>query len=445
MNRPALLTTALAVAIPLATASCGSRTPTAQTPAVKAHETEAEKAAKVDKWFAREIAPVGKKHFELFEGQVSGDIESLSDIKPDCTNKDGIGTCTVVADLGKDADDENSVACNIVGATAAFGPVLEDTLLQGVDLEEAPTFQVRPIGEGLAATFVANTSQQEDDAVVLGTAKFAALYAHGYTVTCFETRAGGRKTFDRITTDFFQSLKLKSTVTVFAYGYQTRVGDQANGLRYAAIGKRPGDDAGYVESTIGFHLQSDGKTWSIRDLLSITQRDAKGKVENMESYIWADGKGPLKLSAKPSEDKRFRLKFEVGDKSSGIESTPKAPLNTELWAASELLRVSTGKAKSYRYAYLDLLDSDPAFHYVKITRADAGVLYEAEESLAPPKSSDAAGEEPSRDELSVDARGLVTKEVSSDLVSELVYTWGDLPSAVTKGKATGAKAKKRAQ
>jgi hypothetical protein len=427
----------IALGAPLGAVACGA--PSAGSPsAASAHETEAERSAKVDKWYRREVEPVAKKSFTLFDGLVTGQIESLTEPKPDCTNNQGILTCGLEADLGKDKDDasaSSSVVCTVSTTTSAFGPVLEETVLKGVQLDETPTLQVKPIGEGLAATFIANTTQEQQDSVAMGTAKFAALYAHGYTASCFDSRAGGRKTFDRVVTAFFKSLKLKSTVTVFAFGYVTRTGDRPNGIRYTALAKRPGDAAGYVEQSTGFALDTDGKTWSIKDLLAVTQRDSKGAVEDMQKLFWADGKGPAVLSAKPSEEKRYRLKFEVGDKSTGLESTPTAPLNTELWAAGDLLRVSSGKAKSYRYAYLDLADSDPVFKYVKVTRSEAGVLTESEEGLER-GGGQAIAADAEHDELSIDGRGLVTKEVTPELVSELVYSWGELPKPLAAGKAT---------
>lgn len=430
------------LAVGLTSGGCGhGAVAPAQAPAAA---RDADNGDQVAKWLAREVPAVGTKHVSLFDGKVQGDIESLTDPKPDCADSEGTVTCSIEADLGKDGGGEHlpsTVVCSVSTSVAAFGPVLEATSLQNQSLDETPTLQVAPVGEGVAATFMANTSEVQDDKSLVGTAKFAALYAHGYMATCYDSRAGGRKTFERVAAGFFSTLKLESTITLFAFGYKTRVGDRPSGLRYAAIAKK--SDDGFIETSTQFHLETDGKTWSIKDALTLTERNAKGGVEKMQTLFWVDGKGPAVLSAKPSEDKRFRLKFEVGDKSNGLESTPKAPLNTELWAASELLKVSTGASRRYRYAFLDLVDSDPAFHYLTITRAAPGVLSEAQDA----SSSDASratngGDDASPDELSIDEHGLVTKQVSPQLVSERMYTWGSLPTAVGKSKGTGATKKK---
>jgi hypothetical protein len=440
----ALPTVALVVA--LGSAACGGSQPSAKTPG-GSKETPAERTAKIKRWFSREIDPVATHRVELFDGFASGEIESKTDIRPECTNTEAGMACTVIADLGPDKDDpqlSSNVVCTVGTTSRAFGPVLKATALSGAQLDETPVLEVKTIGEGLAAFFVANTTEQQGDNVLVGTGKFAALYAHGYMVACFDKRAGGRKTFDRITNHFFESLKFKSTVTVFASGYQVRMGDRTSGIKFSSIAKRPGDDTGFVEQTSYFHLETDGKTWSMKDLIVVAERDGHGTIEKMEYLFWNEGEGPALLSAKPSEDKKFRLKFEIGDKANGLESTPKAPLNTELWAAPELARVSAGTAATYRYAFLDLVDSDPAFRYLTITRSAPRVLSEVQDEL-PSQGAKHAGPTPAptKDELQVDARGLVTKEVSSQSVTELVHTWGNLPPVLSGAKDAGQKPAKQ--
>jgi hypothetical protein len=405
------------------------------------HESPAERSAKVKRWLARELDPAQTRQVSLFDGAVAGEIESKTEIRPECQNTDSGSLCSVIADFGPDQDDPemtSNIVCSVSASVRAFGPMLKATSLEKAQLDETPVLEVKQAGEGLSAKFVANTTEQEGDNVLVGTAKFAALYAHGYMAVCFDKRAGGRKTFDRVTGHFFESLKLKSTVTVFATGYQMRMGDRTSGVKYSSIAKRPGDDAGFVESSAYFHLDTDGKTWSMKDLYVVAERDAKGTLQKMEYLFWSDGEGPAVLSAKPSEDKKFRLKFELGDKSNGLESTPKAPLNTELWAAPELARVSAGTAQTYRYAFLDIVDSDPAFRYLTITRSAPRVLAEVQEEL-PAAGGEKPSGPPSKDELQVDARGIVTKEVSSQSVTELVHTWGNLPAVLGGAKEVASK------
>jgi hypothetical protein len=442
-----LALTGIALVAALGSAACGGSQPAAKTPNAK-QETPAERTAKIKKWFSREIDPVATQRVDLFDGFASGELESKTPIRPECSNTEAGPACTVVADLGPDKDDpalSSNIVCTVSTTSRAFGPVLKATALSGAQLDETPVLDVKTVGEGLSASFVANTTEQQGDNVLVGTAKFAALYAHGYMVACFDKRAGGRKTFDRITGHFFESLKFKSTVTVFASGYQVRMGDRTSGIRFSSIAKRPGDDAGFVEQTSYFHLETDGKTWSMKDLIVVAERDGRGGIEKLEYLFWHEGEGPALLSAKPSEDnKKFRLKFELGNKANGLESTPKAPLNTELWAAPELARVSAGSAQTYRYAFLDLVDSDPAFRYLTITRSAPRVLSEVQDEAPAPGAKHAtpapAG---TKDELQVDARGLVTKEVSSQSVTELVHTWGNLPALLNGAKDAGSRPPKQ--
>jgi hypothetical protein len=435
------------LALPVSMAACGrAAPPPAKTPAAAKHEAPVDKTAKIRKWLAREVEPVALQRVDLMNGFATGEIESKTPVVPECkAAENGATVCTLVADLGQDPDDADAVSnviCSASTAVSALGPVLKASL-ESASLDETPALAVDTVGEGLATRFMANTTEPDGDNILVGTQKLATLYAHGYMVTCFDKRAGGRKTFERVTGHFFESLKFKSVVTVFAFGYRMRVGDRTAGVRYASIAKRQGDESGFVEQNTHFWLDTDGKTWSIKDRVSVAERDIKGAIQKMENLFWFEGQGPAVLSARPSEDKKFRLKYEVGDKSSGLESTPKAPLNTELWAAPELLKVSAGSARNYRYAFLDLIDSDPAFHYLTITRSAPGVLAEAQEAMPGPGAKDKSAADESKDELQIDARGLVTKEVSSHSVSELVYTWGDLPPLLSGAKTPAQKTGKR--
>src|SRR6185295_19406488 len=104
----------------------------------------------------------------------------------------------------------------------------------------------------------------EADNVVVGTAKIAVLYAHGYEGMCVDMRAGGGKTFDRVVEHFFSSLELQSIVTLFAEGYHVREGDRTSGLRYSSIA-RQADSKQFTEQAMNFWLATDGNTWSTQD------------------------------------------------------------------------------------------------------------------------------------------------------------------------------------
>jgi hypothetical protein len=309
-------------------------------------------------------------------------------------------------------------------------------------LDETPTISASRVGEGIAISFVANISHSEGDKTLFGTAKFAAFYTHGFVATCLDAMSGGRKTFDRVVGHFFGSLKLqpgRDKSTLFALAHQLRAGDRTGGFRYGVISKRPDEQPGFVERSVSFWLETDGKSWSVRDRFVDVQRDPKGGIEKMTELYFPDGQGPITLSAKPSEDKKFHLKLEAGEKSSGVESTPHAPLNTELWAAPELRKVATGSSPHYKYAFLDVSDADPSFHYVTLTRSAPGVLLEDVAQMGGTPAKKTGADIATKDELHVDARGLVTKEVSTDSISELVVTWGELPQPGSAHKAGAPK------
>jgi len=418
--------------------SCG---PAAQQApgAAAPHASLAERTALVAKWRARELAAVPMKPLVMLDGLAAGEIESLVDPKPDCKNTSSNGTvCDFKVDLGKDSDgDPANVVCSVTTDLPAYGVVLKNFLDKGA-LDETPTLDTKAVGEGLAVSFVANSSREVDSKTMFGTAKMAAFLAHGYFTLCLDDSAGLRDTFTRVTRHFFESLKFKDNPkgpAVFAYGYTERAGDRVAGFRFGSLVKRTDPEPGYVEASSHFFLETDGKSWEVKDALHLVERDGKGTIEKLIELVWFDGKGPVTLSAKPSEDKKYRLKLEAGSQTNGLESTPKAPLNTELWAAPELLKVASGGATSYRYAFVDVIDSDPAFHYITLTRTAPGVLLEDQEASGGKKAAAADGA--SKDELQVDARGLVKKEVSTQTTSELVHTWGDLPAII------GGKTKKK--
>jgi hypothetical protein len=401
-------------------------------------------SAKVKRWMAREMPAAGMQRVELLEGLASGEIESKTALKPECDKNDsGAEYCGISADLGKDEDgDDCNVVCAVTDDLPVFGLMLKKHLGDN-NLDETPTITTSRVGEGIGVTFVANISHSEGDKTLFGTAKFAALYTHGFVATCLDAMSGGRKTFDRVVSHFFGSLKLKpgrDKATLFTLGHQLRAGDRTGGFRYGVISKRADEAPGFLERSVSFWLETDGKSWSVRDRYVDVERDPKGSIEKMIELYFPDGQGPVTLSAKPSEDKKFRLKLEAGDKSSGLESTPHAPLNTELWAAPELRKVATGSSHSYKYAFLDVVDADPSFHYVTLTRSAPGVLLEdASQPGTGTAKKAASGDLETKDELHVDARGLVTKQVGTEHISELLVTWGELPQPGSVRKLGGAR------
>ena len=324
----------------------------------------------------------------------------------------------------------------------AFGIVVKKAT-EGAALAETPTLEAKAVGEGIGVSFSSNTTKEDAQNVYIGTAKVASLYAHGYEASCFDIQAGGRKTFARVVEHFFDGLHFApnpSAPAVAAFGYQTRVGDrtgEASATTSSPSARRRRASSRSPRASGSRPTANRGRCATAPPSSSATRR---ARVEKMSNLLWLDGKGPLMVSAKPSEDKKFHLKFEAGEKSSGLESTPKAPLSTDLWSAPELARVSTGASQSYRYAFLDVIDSDPSFHYLTITRSAPGVLLEGDEAVSAtgkkPVKAEAAAE---RDQLFVDARGVVTKEVTTHAVSELVMSWGELPAVISSGKSGASK------
>jgi hypothetical protein len=190
---------------------------------------------------------------------------------------------------------------------------------------------------------------------------------------------------------------------------------------------------GTAEMHLSYAMESDGKTWKSIDGSLVVLRDPSGKVDLYRYAASAhDGTKLSVLSAKPSEDGKFRLKAERAGKSDALESTPRAPLTTELWAAAELSKVAKGKTPSYRYATLGYDDAgDPKFSYITLSRSAPGVLLEEEEDKK--AKGDLKGA--LKDELHLAPDGTVTKEVATHFVSERIYSFGKLPAlAPVKGK-----------
>jgi len=265
----------------------------------------------------------------------------------------------------------------------------------------------------------------------------------GYTVTCVDVGPGARQTFQRVVGGFFESLQFKpkkSKAALAALGYRTRAGDQDTGFQYAVVHERPNHE-GFMEMSMTFRMKTDGKTWSIIDQQGWVERGVDGTVEKLTELYWVDGKGPAVLSAKPSEEGRFRLKFRIGSISNGLDATPKAPLSTPMWSGPELARLSSGALQTYTYARLDVEDSDPIFRYATLTRSGDGVLT-TRLSSSPPAAAEKASDTPNvSGEIQVNERGQVTKEVTSESVVELIYSFGELPQMT--GQRTPKKGTKK--
>lgn len=388
---------------------------------------------------ARENGPFGKHHIDLFGGLASADYEATGPATPECTkDADEDQSCGLRFAMGEDEDGEPFDIVCFVDTTprGPFGTVVAHRL-DGLRPTEPPKVSVKKIGEGIAVEWIANTQgQNEEGEAVVGTTKVAALYSQGYSATCSDARAGGRATFRRVVGDFFASLRFAPNPRRPAHaalGYDVRRGDQSSGFRYGLVEKRADGKPGTAEVHLTYSLDSDGKTWKSVDGSLVVLRDANGKVDLYRYAASAhDGTKLAVLSAKPAEDGKFRLKIERAGKSDALESTPRAPLTTELWAASELSKVAKGKAPSYRYATLGFdAAGDPKFSYITLSRSAPGVLLEEEED----KKAKGGLEGALKDELHLASDGTVTKEVASSFVSERIYSYGKLPAILpTKGK-----------
>jgi hypothetical protein len=400
-------------------------------------------AAEIQRLMAREAGTFPKHRLQLFGGLVSGEYEASAEAKAECTavGTDGDSSCELRLGLGADAEgDPNDILCLIdTTPRGPFGTVIANRL-QGAGLIETPKLTVAKVGDGASVQLVANWLKAAEDVNTVGTLKVATYFSQGYSATCSDVRPGGRKTFDRVVGELFRSMKLAPNAKRPVYlttAYDLRQGDRSTGFRYSLVEKRIGGKAGSAELDFGFRLKTDGKTWQTMDSSLLVTRDTAGNVDLYRHAIsGGNGQTHAVLTAKPGEDRKFRLKVERGDKTDALESTPKAPLTTELWSASEFAKVAKGARPSYRYAILGLDDSgEPEFKYVSITRSSPSVLFEEEES-AKKNDTDLAGA--IKDELHVGSDGSVAKEVSSDSVSQRLFAWGKLPDATGASAAPAA-------
>lgn len=412
---------------------CASSPHKVHGPKTSAAEDNDAPAKTVAQLMGRENGPFKKHRLDLFGGLATGEYESTGPAAPECTkDADEDQSCSLKLGMGEDEDGEPFDIVCFVDTTprGPFGTVVAHRL-DGMGLAEPPKVAVRKVGEGIAVDWVANTQgQTAEGATLVGTAKIATLFSQGYSATCSDTRAGGRATFRRVVGDFFASLRFAPNPkrpTQAALGWDVRRGDRSSGFRYALVEKRMDGKPGTAEMHFSYAMESDGKTWKSIDGNLVVLRDPNGKVDLYRNAASAhDGTKLAVLSAKPAEDGKFRLKSERAGKSDAIESTPRAPLTTELWAASELSKVAKGKASSYRYATLGFDDAgDPKFSYITLSRSAPGVLLEEEEDKK--AKGDLKGS--LKDELYLAADGTVTKEVATSFVSERIYSFGKLPGA----------------
>lgn len=422
---------------------CASSPQRAQTVDKKATEDKESPAKTVAQLMSRENGPFKKHHLELFDGLATADYEATGPVTPECTkDADEDQSCGLRLSMGEDEDGEPFDIVCFVDTTprGPFGTVVANRL-DGLGPSEVPKVSVKKVGEGIAVEWIANTQgKAEDGGTIVGTTKVAAFYSQGYSATCADARAGGRATFRRVAFDFFASLRFAPNPRRTAHaalGYDVRRGDQSSGFRYGLVERRGDGKPGTAEVHFSYAMESDGKTWKSVDSNLVVLRDPSGKVDLYRYAASAhDGTKLGVLSAKPGEDGKFRLKSERGGRSDALESTPRAPLTTELWAASELSKVAKGKAASYRYATLGFDDAgDPKFSYITLSRSAPGVLAEEEED----RKANGGLKGSLKDELHLAPDGTVTKEVATNFVSERIYAFGKLPAlapanAPAKGK-----------
>jgi hypothetical protein len=427
------------LALVLGCFGCGDATAPARAPSAPSRPglTQEEIAARFEELLARENGPFGKHEVAFLDGKVQGKVEAASKPTVDCEG----ASCDVTLDMGRDADgDPSSIVCTVTTEVAAFGPLVA-ALVHEANKTEIPTLTTRATSEGLAVSFVTDAVGQVDDNVVVTTPKAAALYGRGYTAICHDRMPGGRKTFERVVGELFDSLRANDATSkrgLFAAGFHTRAGERENGFRFDLVASRDGETRGYQEVSVHFALESAEGSWKAYDAIGVVVRDAAGNVEDMRRRVWIHGVGPIQLSAKPSEDKKMRVKLEAGNAINAIELTPPAKASTEVWSAPDLLAVSNGRAPSYTYSMPAIHDRDPTLQRVTVKRTAPGVL----QLHVGNKTGTAVDTSEDDLEVHVDERGLVKKVVGSASVSERLFTWGELPMGrgrIAGGAARGAK------
>ncbi|HSO36667.1 MAG TPA: hypothetical protein VLT33_29280 [Labilithrix sp.] len=452
--RYAAIVTFAALALPFATGcgSAGARSG-AHPKAAAAHAERvgtdpALRAAKLHRIRHWEASELKMFHVELPDGMMSADVEGKTPPKVACKNlDDGTRSCAIVLDLGKDNDgDPRTVECAATWSAVPlpFG-IMVNAALGHFGLDEPPRVDVAWAGGsdgGLVARFNADVSYETDDTTIVGTAKFAARYSPGHTMFCSDTTGGAQATMLRLTSQLFDSAKVKGLTdgVLIQDATKERRGDAATGFRYSFIRKAE-EGGGFTEVSSAFHLSSTDQHWDVRDYLRSASRDPKGAVESMKQVVWLNPKHVVVLSAKPGEQGRLRIKLENNGKSDALELTPRAPLSTEIWESPSLLRVGSGGSPKHRYAFLAVSeDGEPTLAYSNLTRIRDGLVQEEVEVHGKAPKSTGKNE---KNELSLDGRGFVTKQVSSDSVDERLHLSGALPFAPAGAAASVVPAEKR--
>jgi hypothetical protein len=420
--------------IGLAALTAGCSTVDHNKPAAHARATGTDarqRAATLQRIRGWEAPPLKMFHVELPDGLMSGDVESKTPPKVECKNlDDNSRSCAIVLDLGKDADgDPRTVEC-----AATWNPVplpfgvMVRAALGKFGLDEPPRVNVgwsKGKDGGLVARFNANASYETPENTIVGTAKLAVRYTPGHTLFCSDTAGGAEATMLRLTNELFDSAKVKGhgDGIVIQDATKERRGDAPTGFRYSYL--RKGEDGGFSEFSTAFRVMSTDEHWDVRDFLRSATRDEKGNIESLRQVYWLNPKHTFILSAKPGEQGRLRLKLESNGKSDALEVTPRAPLSTELWESPGLLRVGAGSSPKHRYAYLAVSeDGEPTLAYSNVTRIRDGLVQEEVEMHGKKQKN---AEKAEKNELSLDERGFVVKQVSSDSVDERLYFSGTLP------------------
>jgi len=395
---------------------------------------------------AWEATALKRYHLELPQGIMSAEVEAAAPPKVECKDSEaGLRTCGITLELGTDDDGTaHTLGCSASWAAVPlpFG-MLAQTTLGDLRLEEIPRFDVawsQGPQPALVATFTAQAQYETDQNVIVGTAKFAARYVPGHTLFCGDTTSGGEKTVARVVNGLFQSVQVKDAGNgvLLQSATRERKGDTPTGFRFEFV--RKNDDGSFAEVKSAFRLITNEKQWDVRDFTMAIARDNKGAVESLRQMYWDDKKVAGILSAKPAEGGKLRLKLEREGKSDALEVTPQATLSTELWESPGLLRVSTGAAPGHKYAILSVADDgEPALSYAKLARLRGNVVQEEIERPGT-RGKNMTSE---KNELTVDERGFVIKQVSKDSVDERLHHSGTLPGrAPVPPTANTSKAKK---
>jgi hypothetical protein len=382
-----------------------------------------EKARQLRSW---EASNLKRFALELPDGIMVADVEAIAPPKVSCEETDTMRSCAVELPIGETEDGTpRAVECLAmwIPVPPPFGRLTKEAIGQ-MSLAEVPRFEAEwSEGEqpALIAKFAADTALASEEGTLIGTLKVAARYAPAHTLFCGERQAGGKETFTRVVSGFFESVRLSdsSPQPVLQSVRRHRTGDAHSGFEVSYVFDN--DDGGHSEFSANFRLETTERQWGVRDRVLAVQRDRKGTVESLRE-VFVDNRGLSSvLSAKRTESGKLRLKLERDGKSDALELTPKAPLSTELWESPALLRVSSGRAAKHKYAFLSVdRDGEPTLGYAKFARLSGNVVQEEVE--VPGRSS--AQE---RNELTVDEGGFVLKQVSSGTITERLHHSGRLP------------------